>query len=381
MCGLVGVFGKIGHAEKKAFTDLLWIDTLRGGHSTGVAILKSVKAHPRLFKALGPPDRLYKLDPYKKGIVKDSVLLMGHNRLATKGVINIKNAHPFRHGDITLTHNGTVNSMWHLPLDYKEAEQFDTDSETICYSIEKHGIDETWKGINGAAALVYWDRKEKALCIVNNGERSFHWAYSKDKEALIYASEAWMIRGICARNGIELEETENGCSIFYPTKHKLFKFRYIARKKTVVMEAKDLVPFVFGTPRTLSGGKIGTSTKVGGSVPITQGGTKNPLHQLKLALLDFPSEFKCRELVPAAIVEDHLKRMKPDHRVQNVMDKAEFDEEDPFCDMCGCDLSMSGEYEVAVAVDPNTVICGNCATILDVNDANYGRAFTLCQTS
>mgnify|MGYP001616630135 CR=1 FL=1 len=45
MCGLVGVAGNLFKKDTDAFTQLLFVDTLRGDHSTGV---QSVNATERV---------------------------------------------------------------------------------------------------------------------------------------------------------------------------------------------------------------------------------------------------------------------------------------------------------------------------------------------
>lgn len=195
MCGLVGVFGNIAAKPKQSldcFHGLLIINQLRGSHSTGVAKIRMSKSKPLIHKTLGDPMCLLTEKSYQDLIqdkLTDIVGVMGHGRYATKGSISVENAHPFRHGHITVTHNGTV---WDTGV--KDAK-FETDSETITYSLAKKGVDETWQSIRGAAALVWWNAAEQSLNMVTNGERPLCYARTED-ERIFWASESWMLSGI-----------------------------------------------------------------------------------------------------------------------------------------------------------------------------------------
>ena len=89
MCGLVGVAGNIFTTDRKAFRNLLVLDTLRGDHSTGTATV-SAGGKIEVAKGVGHPYNLF--DAFKDifdkdGIPKSSVskVIMGHNRYATMG--------------------------------------------------------------------------------------------------------------------------------------------------------------------------------------------------------------------------------------------------------------------------------------------------------
>ncbi|MSE24831.1 hypothetical protein GKC32_10305, partial [Lactobacillus curvatus] len=66
-------------------------------------------------------------------------VLMGHNRWATKGKINERNAHPFEHDHIIGAHNGTLRNQHLLPnhLD------FEVDSDNIFHAMSTIGVDAT----------------------------------------------------------------------------------------------------------------------------------------------------------------------------------------------------------------------------------------------
>ena len=213
MCGLVGVASyALSNKECKAFEQLLFIDTLRGDHSTGLVGLKSNVA--TYFKrALSAPDFL-QLKQTKKLINDSNQMLMGHNRYATKGSIQDDTAHPFTYGNVIGMHNGTMRTT-HQLLDHSK---FTVDSENIVYNLSKEGIAETYKKMNGSAALVWWDMGEKTINFLRNDERPLFYAITEDGGTLLWASEAYMIRVVAARNDLKVDKIQ----LFTTNKHYKF---------------------------------------------------------------------------------------------------------------------------------------------------------------
>ena len=204
MCGIVGVFG-CNHAKKvDIFEQLLQIDVIRGYHSTG-ALKVTYDNKPYIVKELGPPCFLISSKKYREKIdnKEAGLLFLGHNRLATKGEVDRQNAHPFRSGNILLVHNGTLHN--HLILTEVGDPTFNTDSETLTFAINKYGIEETWKKVDGAATIVWWDTKDNTLNMLTNRQRPFHFWTVNGNDGVVFASEKWMINGICERNHIKLD--------------------------------------------------------------------------------------------------------------------------------------------------------------------------------
>ena len=174
MCGLVGTFGfNLIKTDIDQFGFLLNIDVIRGYDSTGVAVARE-KGKAKIIKGTFLPPDLLSLESYKKITqyehTNSITALIGHNRAATRGKVEQKNAHPFSYGHITLVHNGTANLLPTLALEDKE---FTVDSEAICYGIWKHGIDKVYAAVDGALTVVWWDNSEKALYHLTNGQRPF----------------------------------------------------------------------------------------------------------------------------------------------------------------------------------------------------------------
>lgn len=233
MCGLVGVIGRPTYKAKSVFKDLLQMDVIRGPHSTGVAAFGNKRTF--VLKNTHLPQIILSSPKWKTNVENDYSdfhVLMGHNRLATQGKITKRNAHPFHHGDITLMHNGTLTKDFAC-----DGKNFETDSEGIAYTINKLGIEETWKELRGAAALVWWDRKDKTVNLITNGQRPLSLAWSIDQEQIIWASEKWMIEAAAERNKFNIE------AVVSPKPHWLFQFAYNEQKKKVEAISSELEPF------------------------------------------------------------------------------------------------------------------------------------------
>ena len=195
MCGIVGLvtLKKIDQciARRNWFEKALFVDTLRGKDSTGVALIPHNLDHDIVThkKAMPAPDylELKVTDALFKDIDEYSCVI-GHNRWATMGGVSAHTAHPFTHGDITMVHNGTMDYWGGL-----DKKKFDVDSEAICYELSVRNTKSVLEDLDGAYALVWYDASDNTMHFARNKERPFHFAFSKDKQTMLYASEAWMI--------------------------------------------------------------------------------------------------------------------------------------------------------------------------------------------
>lgn len=130
--------------------------------------------------------------------------LFCHNRAATKGAVNVNNAHPFNHGDYVGCHNGTLANTYNL----KDHKKFEVDSENIYYNMAEEGHIETIKKLNGAFALCWYNAGLHTINLVRNNERPMYFCYSKDNKTIFWASESWMLRVATSRVGIEIGEVQ-----------------------------------------------------------------------------------------------------------------------------------------------------------------------------
>lgn len=199
MCGLVGMAGNLQYSDTKTFQQMLVADTFRGVHSTGIATIGSNKTlEPDILKATLPAWEL--IDNYfgADRIVSSSEhIVFGHNRHATQGVVNKRNAHPFFvEDDLLGMHNGTLTT-------YPYRDEFGTDSEATLAAMVRDGEKATLESITGAWALVWYNYSNNTLNFTRNSERPLSLAMTKDSKRLFWASERKMLEWILERNDVK----------------------------------------------------------------------------------------------------------------------------------------------------------------------------------
>lgn len=203
MCGLVCAIGSLTSADEKVFAQLLIVDSLRGTDSTGVASVISDGSHS-ICKAVGNPYELLESRAFTRTMLGAQRVLMGHNRYATQGAVNKRNSHPFEFDSLIGMHNGTIRNKYSL----EDAKDFVVDSENVYHHIEKKGLRDAVNTIDGAYALIWWDKEEEMLNVLRNVERPLC-AVEDDKGNFWFCSEGWMLEGVLSRNGIKHKEVIN----------------------------------------------------------------------------------------------------------------------------------------------------------------------------
>jgi predicted glutamine amidotransferase len=209
MCGLCGVFGIVGPAEKNAFSMLSMLSQTRGKDSTGVGLIyQDKKKPPVVVKSVGGQETLAIDNPNlfdtRSWVTTEVGLLciIGHNRWATVGEVNKENAHPFHEKNIIGCHNGTIpnHQMTHLGNhSYKI-----TDSQILIKELgEGEDIAKLIEYLRGAWALTWFDTKKRKLHMCRNNERTLFVAKSTDGRALFWASESWMLTAGLSRAGVK----------------------------------------------------------------------------------------------------------------------------------------------------------------------------------
>lgn len=192
--------GNISVKHGRAFRELLVVDSIRGPHSTGVASVSHLGI-TEVVKHRALPHEFFQWQPFKSLMARSHNVLIGHNRFATKGAVNSINAHPFEIGKLMGVHNGTLRQQKLLP----DSGSFEVDSENIYHSINKIGVAETTKKLNGAYALVWWDEEDQTLHFLRNKEREFSYTYSESGDCVFWASEGWMLEGILGRKEVGIK--------------------------------------------------------------------------------------------------------------------------------------------------------------------------------
>lgn len=207
MCGLVGVIGKykggLFKPHSDAITQLLYADTWRGPHSTGVfAVDRDMNCTVK--KAAMPGHEFVCTNGYKKlqdKLSTDFLACIGHNRWATAGAVNDQNAHPFiGHNEgshIILVHNGTLSN-------HAEIGDTDVDSHAIAQHIAENGVDKTLSELDGAFALIWYNIDEKTINWVRNDRRPLF--SLETHNAYFLVSEELLGRWVIERNNMKAEK-------------------------------------------------------------------------------------------------------------------------------------------------------------------------------
>lgn len=196
-------------ARKDVLAQAFITGTIRGAHSTGMFGVKidqneTTNDNILLYKKDIAGYDFVQLKQTERALnnIEHFKFVIGHHRHATYGQISPQNAHPFSIDNITLVHNG---SLTHLAKLTENHHKFSVDSEVLTYAIAAYGYKEILPKLKGAAAIVWYDKKQDSLYLYRNKERPLYFAKIKDEETSFIASEAWMLKGLIWRNGLELE--------------------------------------------------------------------------------------------------------------------------------------------------------------------------------
>jgi glucosamine 6-phosphate synthetase-like amidotransferase/phosphosugar isomerase protein len=203
ICGIVGAAGQLTYPAEKAFKTLLLLDALRGIDSTGIAAIgRGVDPNSIVAKQVGNPYDLLDMPITEKIFKRINSVLIGHNRFATSGDSNRKNAHPFEFDTLVGCHNGTLTNKYQIP----ESVDFKVDSQALYNHMSKHGVRSTLDIIQGAWSLVWFDYNNHTLNFLRNKERPMYITYDKKINAIYWASEKWMLHIATSRSEMEIEE-------------------------------------------------------------------------------------------------------------------------------------------------------------------------------
>ncbi len=212
MCGIIGLYGKSTNfypqAKKNFIFEGLIADTVRGFDSTGMVLLPSeAKEGVRIYKRdLAGYDFVQQKHTNRLiDQINTSIGIIGHNRSATKGNVSDRNAHPFKHGHITLVHNGTVHNAQSLVDKKDQPDGLIVDSEYVTHALSMESADDILPKLTGGYSLVWFDEEDRSLHFARNDAKPMFIAFDAKDEQIYFGSEAEMIVWLCSRNNLPIE--------------------------------------------------------------------------------------------------------------------------------------------------------------------------------
>jgi glucosamine 6-phosphate synthetase-like amidotransferase/phosphosugar isomerase protein len=198
------------------------------------------------------PLHLFEMPKFKSALnANNSCAFLGHNRKATRGLVNDYNAHPFQIDHIVGCHNGTLYGSSQDRLEKELGEKFPVDSMALIAGIAAFGVEKTITDLEGAWALTWVDLKEGSLNFLRNKDRPLWYAVAEDNKFIFWASEWPTIHAGMRGEYRELKKDKQNCRYFQFSEDYHFKYdiskllsgklQKAAAKK---VEGKKYVPFV-----------------------------------------------------------------------------------------------------------------------------------------
>ena len=146
MCGLFGFTGPSSFRAASLLQALAIADEVRGRHSTGLALAArgegSKRLSPRLVKKALSGKEFVRAGWSQILFQAKYPLAIGHNRYATAGEVNDRNAHPFLiprpHGAALAAHNGIVGGKEAIAAQFG-VKDYPVDSEVYFRAIGRKG--------------------------------------------------------------------------------------------------------------------------------------------------------------------------------------------------------------------------------------------------
>lgn len=175
MCGIIGYLGK--HEAAPFLVEALKRLEYRGYDSAGIATVNAGKLERR--RAVGKLVNLSDALVHAPLAGKSGI---GHTRWATHGSPTEVNAHPHRHGQVAVVHNGIIENFRELRAELAEAglvPETETDTETVAMLTAQYlsqglspreAVERTLPRLEGAFALLFlFDGEEDLMIAARKG--------------------------------------------------------------------------------------------------------------------------------------------------------------------------------------------------------------------
>lgn len=167
MCGILG-FSSTGNFNEDKIKTLMLFNQDRGKDSLGYYV-----PNKEIYKELGKVEDILTAKEFN---IPPANLFIGHIRAATVGSKDeLKNAHPFHHGNIVLVMNGTLSNHWDLCREDGFAiADFNVDSDVLTAMINKAQSKDPLGRVLGGCAVLYTDTNTNILYAYRNSERPLY---------------------------------------------------------------------------------------------------------------------------------------------------------------------------------------------------------------
>lgn len=244
MCGIIGLYGddlNVSVQDKKNFIiEGAIADTVRGYEATGIfSVPRNLKYDPsRIYKKAIAGYDFAQLKQFNKVVdqMGQSIAMVVHNRASTRGHGSVdSNAHPFRFGNITLVHNGTVTNAFQLVATKDRPENIHVDSACVAHAFNHESADDMLPRLQGGYSLVWHDASDNSMHFARNDAKPMFLAFDAKYQVIYFGSELRMVLWLADRNGISISD-----QVFSLATHTHYIFKN--PKKVREIEKRPFVP-------------------------------------------------------------------------------------------------------------------------------------------